>query len=183
MVQVPALSLFSGPSCALRKRVKSDVTLDVHPSSGMRKQKALDLFVGLPAKANLCRRLADVRKVVNTDLTLDVHPNSGMRKQITQNLFVGLPTKANLCHLLANVRKGVNSDLTLDVRPSSEMRKQKALDPAPLGVCSKACCHFVLFPFIKTNSGVCEKNVPPLPRNGNVDQRKFTHHATGKSCD
>ena len=148
------------------------------------------LFVGLPAKANLCRRLADVRKGVKSDLTLDVHPSSGMRKHTSQNQFVGLPAKANLCHRLAGVRKGVKLDLTRDVHPSSEMRKQQVLDPAPLGVYSKACCHFVLFPFIKTNSGVCEKNVPPevgcpppLSRKDNVDQRKFTHHAAGKSRD
>ena len=43
----------------------------------------------------------------------------------------------------------------------------------------EAGCHSVLFPFIKTNSGVCEKNVPldvggttpsPAPHNFNVDQ-------------
>jgi len=79
----------------------------------------------------------------------------------------------------ADMRKRVTLDLTLDVHPSSGMRKQKTLDPAPLGVYSKACCHFVLFPFIKTNSGVCEKNVPPgvgcppSPRKDNVDQRKL----------
>ena len=90
-------------------------------------------------------------KGVKSDLTLDVHPSSGMRKQKALDLFVGLPTKVNLCRRLADVRKGLTSDLTLNVHPSSETRaKQKALDPAPLGVYSKACCHFVLFPFIKT---------------------------------
>ena len=129
-------------SADVRKGVKSDLTLDVHPSSGMRKQKALDLFVGLPAKENSAMDSADVRKGVKSGLTLDVHRSLGMRKQKIKNLCAGLPTKVNLCRRLADVRKGLTSDLTLDVHPSSEMRKRESS-----GSCASGCIFKSLLPF------------------------------------